>query len=107
MASTKAHASLFSASRDLSQLSSLGHFLKDSSATLSLTKVKESCEKIQHYGAKKDDSGALDEPSDDICLKRIKDTLALVREEYNEVEKVLKRFYDDTAAAKRSQTRGE
>ncbi|KAH0543943.1 hypothetical protein FGG08_001844 [Glutinoglossum americanum] len=82
------------ASGDLSQLSSLGHFLKGSSATLGLTKVKDSCEKIQHYGAKKDDTGTRDEPSDDVCLRRIRDALALVREEYNEVEKVLKRFYD-------------
>ncbi|KAI9869467.1 MAG: hypothetical protein M1813_000256 [Trichoglossum hirsutum] len=80
-------------SRDLSQLSSLGHFLKGSSATLGLTKVKDSCEKIQHYGAKKDDTGTKDEPSDEVCLKRIKETLALVRKDYDEVEKVLKEFY--------------
>jgi len=35
----------------LKTLSELGHFLKGSSATLGLTKVKDSCEKIQHYGA--------------------------------------------------------
>lgn len=99
VASTKAHASLSSKTRDLSQLSSLGHFLKGSSATLGLTKVKDSCEKIQHYGAKKDDTGTRDEPSDETCLSRIKETLALVREEYNEVEKVLKRFYETNAAA--------
>jgi hypothetical protein len=84
---------VFSVSRDLSQLSSLGHFLKGSSATLGLTKVKDSCEKIQHYGAKKDDTGTKDEPSDEVCLKRIKETLALVRKDYDEVEKVLKEFY--------------
>merc|ERR1712000_228939 len=38
---------------DLEQLSALGHFLKGSSATLGLTKVKDSCEKIQHFGARK------------------------------------------------------
>ncbi|KAH0542960.1 hypothetical protein GP486_008605 [Trichoglossum hirsutum] len=84
-------------SRDLSQLSSLGHFLKGSSATLGLTKVRDSCEKIQHYGAKKDDTGTKDEPSDEVCLNRIKETLTLVREEYEEVEKVLKRFYGFTS----------
>jgi len=80
---------------DLGQLSSLGHFLKGSSATLGLTKVKDSCEKIQHFGAKKDETGTVDELDDQTCLNRIKDTLAAVRTEYAEVEKVLKRFYHD------------
>ncbi|KAI9783045.1 MAG: hypothetical protein M1835_003893 [Candelina submexicana] len=82
---------------DLASLSSLGHFLKGSSATLGLTKVKDSCEKIQHYGAHKDASGTVDEPDDTTCLNRIKHTLADVRIEYMEVEKVLKRFYNDSA----------
>lgn len=79
--------------KDLATLSSLGHFLKGSSATLGLTKVKDSCEKIQHYGQKKDDEGTEDEPDEDKCLERIKDTLVAVKEEYAEVEKVLKKFY--------------
>lgn len=79
--------------RDLQQLSSLGHFLKGSSATLGLTKVKDSCEKIQHFGQKKDEAGTTDEPDEDRCLARIKDTLAAVKEEYAEVERVLRRFY--------------
>lgn len=79
--------------RDLATLSSLGHFLKGSSATLGLTKVKDSCEKIQHYGQMKDEAGTTDEPDEDKCLERIKDTLVAVKEEYAEVEKVLKRFY--------------
>jgi len=94
VASTKARASPSSKSRDLSQLSSLGHFLKGSSATLGLTKVKDGCEKIQHYGAKKDDTGTKDEPSEDICLDRIKEILVLVRAQYEEAEKVLKEFYE-------------
>ncbi|KAH7399997.1 signal transduction histidine kinase [Cadophora sp. MPI-SDFR-AT-0126] len=79
--------------KDLATLSSLGHFLKGSSATLGLTKVKDSCEKIQHYGQKKDDDGTEDEPDEDKCLERIKDTLVTVKDEYAEVEKVLKKFY--------------
>jgi len=78
---------------DLAQLSSLGHFLKGSSATLGLTKVKDSCEKIQHYGQKKDEEGTIDEPDEAKCLERIKETLVAVKEEYAEVEKVLKKFY--------------
>lgn len=78
---------------DLAQLSSLGHFLKGSSATLGLTKVKDSCEKIQHYGQRKDETGTEDEPDEAKCLSRIKETLVAVREEYAEVEKVLRKFY--------------
>lgn len=58
-----------------------------------MTKVKDSCEKIQHYGQKKDEEGTADEPDEDKCLERIKDTLVAVKEEYEEVEKVLKKFY--------------
>lgn len=84
--------------KDLKQLSSLGHFLKGSSATLGLTKVKDSCEKIQHYGQKKDEAGTEDEPDEEKCLERIKDSLVQVKEEYAEVEKVLRKFYATTEA---------
>ena len=67
--------------------------MKGSSATLGLTKVKDSCEKIQHYGQKKDEEGTTDEPDEAVCLERIKETLVTVKEEYAEVEKVLKKFY--------------
>ena len=79
--------------RDLEELSSLGHFLKGSSATLGLVKIKDYCEKIQHYGQKKDEEGTADEPDEAKCLERIKGTLVAVKEEYAEVEKVLKKFY--------------
>lgn len=79
--------------KDLATVSSLGHFLKGSSATLGLTKVKDSCEKLQHYGQKKDAEGTTDEPDEEKCLKLIKETLEAVKEEYAEVEKVLKKFY--------------
>jgi len=82
--------------RDLAQLSALGHFLKGSSATLGLTKVKDSCEKIQHFGANKDESGTKDEPNDDICLKRLETTIKQARQEFAEVEKVLKKFYSES-----------
>ena len=80
--------------RDLAQLSSLGHFLKGSSATLGLTKVKDSCEKIQWYGMHKDESGSNEEPSDDVCLSRIETTLAAVKDDYRDVEKALKAYYE-------------
>ncbi|KAJ9649232.1 Phosphorelay intermediate protein [Coniosporium apollinis] len=81
--------------RDLEQLSQLGHFLKGSSATLGLTKVKDSCEKIQHFGANKDETGTRDEPDDDVCLKRLRKTIEQAKQEFHDVEKVLRRFYHD------------
>lgn len=80
---------------DLAQLSAEGHFLKGSSATLGLNKVKDSCEKIQHYGQHKDETGTNEEPDDAKCLGRIKKTLDVVKVEYAEVEKVLRRFYHE------------
>ncbi|GAB7352889.1 hypothetical protein MBLNU459_g3484t1 [Dothideomycetes sp. NU459] len=81
--------------RDLAQLSALGHFLKGSSATLGLTKVKDSCEKIQHYGANKDETGTRDEPDDEKCLKALRVIIAQAKEEFREVERALRRFYHD------------
>ena len=73
-------------------LSSLGHFLKGSSATLGLTKVSESCAKIQHLGTGTDETGttALDEK---LRLKRIQETLEVAKEEYEAMKGELKRFY--------------
>jgi len=82
--------------RDLAQLSALGHFLKGSSATLGLTKVKDSCEKIQHFGAKKDETGTKDEQDDNVCLKRLETTIEQAKQEFAEVEKVLKKFYSES-----------
>jgi len=39
--------------KDLPTLSAKGHFLKGSSAALGIEKVKQACEQIQNYGAKK------------------------------------------------------
>jgi len=80
---------------DLQQLSSLGHFLKGSSATLGLTKVKDSCEKIQHYGARQDENGDPMRSDDKEILRLIKGTLQVVKVEYKEAEKILKKFYHD------------
>jgi osomolarity two-component system phosphorelay intermediate protein YPD1 len=82
-----------SEAHDLATLSSLGHFLKGSSATLGLTKVKDSCEKIQHYGQKRDEAGTTEEPDEKKCLEKIKETLVTVKEDYAEVEKVLRKFF--------------
>jgi len=81
--------------KDLSQLSGLGHFLKGSSATLGLTKVKDSCEKIQHFGAHKDETGTKEEPDDEKCLQNCKITIELAKMEFKEAEAALRRFYHD------------
>jgi len=84
------------ADKDLAQLSALGHFLKGSSATLGLTKVKDSCEKIQHFGARKDETGQLDEDDDELSLKRLGETIKAAKIEFHDVEKVLRKFYHDS-----------
>lgn len=81
--------------KDLAQLSALGHFLKGSSATLGLTKVKDSCEKIQHFGAHKDETGTKDVAEDDKCLDNCRSTIEQAKTEFKEVEVALKRFYRD------------
>ncbi|OJD31833.1 hpt domain-containing protein [Diplodia corticola] len=83
------------AKKDLNQLSQLGHFLKGSSATLGLTKVKDSCEKIQHFGANMDETGTHDEPDDEVCLERLAKTIAQAKQEFKDVEKALRKFYHD------------
>ncbi|ORY64101.1 hpt domain-containing protein [Pseudomassariella vexata] len=78
--------------KNLEELSRLGHFLKGSSATLGLTKVKDSCEKIQRYGKKENEDGS-PETDEALCLSRIKDTLKTVKAEYTEAETALKTFF--------------
>ncbi|KAI6790233.1 hypothetical protein KC350_g18049, partial [Hortaea werneckii] len=85
--------------KDLAQLSALGHFLKGSSATLGLTKVKDSCEKIQHFGAHKDGTGEKEEPDDEKCLKNCKETIKQAKAEFEEVEAALRKFYRDEGTA--------
>lgn len=80
--------------KNLQTLSELGHFLKGSSATLGLTKVQESCEKIQHYGHKKDETGTKDITEEE-GLTKLKDTIEQAKTEFHDVEKVLKTFYHD------------
>ncbi|PWY87698.1 histidine-phosphotransfer domain, HPT domain-containing protein [Aspergillus heteromorphus CBS 117.55] len=80
---------------DLAELSSLGHYLKGSSATLGLTKVKDACEKIQHFGAGKDETGSTDEPDKKTSLSRIEKTLKQVKEDYKEVEAFLRKYYGE------------
>lgn len=79
--------------KDLKELSSLGHFLKGSSATLGFTKVKDECEKIQHYGQKKDETGTIDEPDEDKCLKLIGESITKAKTAYDEVKRLMEQYY--------------
>jgi osomolarity two-component system phosphorelay intermediate protein YPD1 len=78
----------------LNELSQLGHFLKGSSATLGLTKVKDACEKIQHYGVLKDETGSASQ-SKEKSLGDIKTTLKDVKTDYAEVAEILRRFFGE------------
>ncbi|EMR66538.1 hypothetical protein MGN70_012404 [Eutypa lata] len=81
--------------KNLEELYRLGHFLKGSSATLGLTKVKDSCEKIQRYGKKENVDGT-PQKDEELCLSRITDTLKAVKTEYEEAETTLKNFFNTT-----------
>jgi len=81
--------------KDLTTLSQLGHFLKGSSATLGLTHVKNSCEKIQHLGSRKDETGTNSEPDDVVSLSRLKDVIEQAKSEYEEARALLEEFYKE------------
>lgn len=90
-----AHICLYAhsrAARDLSQLSELGHFLKGSSAALGVSKVQASCERMQHYGQRRDDQAGSDLAEDD-ALDRIRKLLSQVKTEYADAETWLKDWY--------------
>ncbi|KAK6500721.1 hypothetical protein TWF506_003485 [Arthrobotrys conoides] len=78
--------------KDLPQLSSLGHFLKGSSATLGLFKVRDICEKIQHLGALKDEKGSGDIKEDE-ALRTITKLLPKMKEDYTAAEVWLRNFF--------------
>ena len=62
---------------------------------MGLTKIKDGCEKIQHFGAMKDETGTVDEPDRTKCLSLIQATLDEVKGEYLEVSALLRRFYSE------------
>lgn len=85
---------LTGASKNLQELSTLGHFLKGSSAAVGVNKVRNSCEAMQHYGQQYD--AEAESPIDeDTALARLTSTLAAVKDEYREAEKVLRTFFGE------------
>lgn len=82
------------AKKDLDELSALGHFLKGSSATLGFNLVKDECEKIQHYGHKKDETGTTDIPDTEECLKLIKESKKKAVSAFAIAQRLMRQYYD-------------
>ena len=61
--------------------------------------MQASCEKIQHYGANRDEEKNED-LEDDAALTKIRPLLKQVTEEYAVAEAWLRQWYDDAAKAK-------
>nr|QDK64582.1 putative Ypd1p [Ganoderma lucidum] len=80
--------------KDLPKLSSLGHFLKGSSAALGVCAVQATCEHIQHYGALRDEETGTD-LTEDVALGMIAPLLERVKREYAIAEKWLRNWYDE------------
>ncbi|KAJ2508441.1 Phosphorelay intermediate protein [Coemansia sp. RSA 2052] len=80
--------------KDLAKLSSLGHFLKGSSATIGVKKVQECCKHIQYLGKLQgaNGNGSVDESS---ALKLIEEELKIGKREYKKAEEFLHFFYED------------
>lgn len=81
--------------RDLDGLSSLGHFLKGSSAALGLSRVQDSCEQIQHLGHLQDGEVEIKE---DEALAKIMKMIRRVRTQYSEAKSWLIDFFGEEAA---------
>jgi osomolarity two-component system phosphorelay intermediate protein YPD1 len=78
---------------NLEELSSLGHFLKGSSATLGFNKIRDSCQIIQQYGHRLTVDGT-PETDDKVCLKKIGEALKAVKVDSAELEKVMRKFFN-------------
>lgn len=84
----------YSSHKDLAKLSSLGHFLKGSSAALGIIKVQASCEKMQHYGNCRDEEAGADLGSAE-ALKRIETLLVKCKKDYKAAKNWMVKMYDD------------
>ena len=60
---------------------------------MGFTKVKDECEKIQHYGHKKDQSGTVEEPDEAKCLRLIDGSMQEAQKAYLIVEKLMRQYY--------------
>jgi HPt (histidine-containing phosphotransfer) domain-containing protein len=81
-----------SVTKNLGELSRLGHFLKGSSATLGFTRIKDSCQVIQQYGNNQTIDGA-PELDDEVCFDKVKEALETVKEDKAVLEKKMHDFF--------------
>lgn len=84
--------------KDLPSLSSLGHFLKGSSAALGLSRVQNSCEKIQHSGVQRDEEANKNLTPEE-ALKSIQKLLKQVKVDYYEAQTWFKDFFGEEVEA--------
>ncbi|KIM66605.1 hypothetical protein SCLCIDRAFT_292375 [Scleroderma citrinum Foug A] len=68
--------------KDLMELSSLGHFLKGSSASIGVVQVEHTCEEIQHLGKQTDPISKEAKLSAEDALAKIMPLLSRVKTEY-------------------------
>ena len=73
----------------------LGHFLKGSSATLGLTKLMASCDKIERIAGQKDRIGTEEGADNEKIFESCKELVERAKSDFYEVEAALKRFYHD------------
>ena len=81
--------------KDLHNLSSLGHFLKGSSAALGVARVQATCEQIQNFGKLIDEGQAQPTLTEEQALKKLEPLLTRVRKEFTEAETWLTKWYKD------------
>lgn len=62
---------------------------------MGFTKIKDECEKIQHWGKKKDETGFVDEPDEAKLLRLIAESLVEAKKAYKEVEALMKKYYGE------------
>lgn len=55
--------------------------------------MRDECEKIQHYGHKKNETGEVDEPDEDKCLRLINESLVEAKRAYEAVNALMKTYY--------------
>jgi HPt (histidine-containing phosphotransfer) domain-containing protein len=85
---------LSSQEKDLTKLSSLGHFLKGSSAILGVKQVEASCAKIEQYGKLRDHETNQDLNQEE-ALEKITRLLGQAKVEHKVAVKWLKKWYGD------------
>ncbi|KAK0740565.1 signal transduction histidine kinase [Schizothecium vesticola] len=79
--------------QDLERLSSLGHFLKGSSATLGFSLIRDSCQVIQQYGSHLNVDGSREEDAA-VCLGKIREALTDVKVHTAELKEKMNEFFE-------------